>query len=149
MSLVRVLKRYKNRLVKRFTKEIARQQFNFRCDRHITILLRSLAHRLEIPVYCLAEHASQLGLAEIVVMMQDKELKEQLCNHLVRDHLLTPIAKPESEPESRRALRLRNALDFLRIYDNEKSLDEQRSVILKVAEEMSRDRQPSEEENDD
>ncbi len=146
MSLVRVLRRYKNRLVKRFTKEIERQQLNFRCDRHITILLRSLAHQLQIPVYCLAEHSVQLGLAEVAVLMQDKELKEQLCRHLVNDHLLTLVTKPESEPESRRALRLKNALDFLRIYDNEKSLGEQRLVILKVSEEMANGEEPSEED---
>ncbi len=43
------------------------------------------------------EHSLQLGITEVYTMTQDEALKDKLCRHLVQDHLLTPVTKPESE----------------------------------------------------
>ena len=136
MSLYRVLKRYKRKLAKRFTEEIDRQQFNFRCDRYIVGFLRGLASQLEIPIYCLCEHALQLGCSELAVIVGDKALKDQLCRHLVRDHLLTRVTKPEKESLSRRVLRLKNAMNFLEILDTGRTPEQQRAILHKIMMEM-------------
>ena len=147
MGLIRVVKRYKRRLAKRFSREIRRRQLNIATDRALVTFIRLMAHQLEVPIYVLCEHSLQLGIAEVYTMTQDKALKDELCRHLVQDHLLTPVTKPESEPISRRALRLRNAMDFLRMLDDQKTPEAQRAVILRFAAEMANDQEPKKEES--
>jgi len=130
MSLIKTVKRYKNRLARRFSKEIKRQQFNFYCDWTIITTLKVLASEIEIPVYVLSEHCLQLGIQEVLALMQDQALRDQLCRHLVRDHLLTPVTKPQSEPISRRLIRLRNVKNLLTLLEIMKGPEEQAEIIL-------------------
>jgi len=130
MGLLKTVKRYKKRVSRRFSKEIKRQQFNFCCDWSITVTLKAFAHKLEVPVYFVTEHCLQLGLLEVIDLMQDEALKDQLCRHLVRDHLLTPVTKPQSEPISRRLIRLRNVMNLLSHLEIVKSPEEQAGIIL-------------------
>jgi len=132
MRLLTTARRYKRRLSKRFTKEIHRRQFNFYCDRDLMAIVRYMADKLEIPVYPLMEHIVQLGVHEIIVLEGDEASKDQLCRHLVRDHLLTPVTKPMSEPISRRLLQLRNAMDFLRLLETQVTPEEQKEIILEL-----------------
>lgn len=129
MELIRAVKRYKKGLAKRFTKEIGRKQFNYYTDRALITLLRLQARHLEVPIYVLCEHCLQLGLAEVYAMTQDEALKDQLCRHLVQDHLLTPITKPESEPLTRRVLQLENAMHFLELLETRNNREEQKEII--------------------
>jgi len=130
MGLLKTVKRYKNRLVKRFSKELQRKQFNFYCDWSIIVTLKAFAGKLEVPIYTLAEHCLQLGILEVIDLMEDEALKDQLCRHLVRDHLLTPVTKPQSEPISRRLIRLRNVMNILSLFEFIKNPEEQAEAIL-------------------
>lgn len=113
MNVIRKLKRYKKRVEKRFTHQISREQLNFACDERIILGIKMLAQDLEVPMYPLCEHLLQAGMAEASLVIRDEALKENLCRHLVKDHLLTPITNPESEITSSRAWRLDNAMRLL------------------------------------
>lgn len=111
-----------------------------------------MAHQFEVPMYVFCEHCLQLGIAEVYTITKDEALKDQLCRHLVNGHLLTPVTKPESEPLSRRVLRLDNAMKYLEIVDAGRTLEQQRAILLKIMTEMQgngsdSDKQPSEEDS--
>lgn len=135
MGLLKIVKRYKRRLAKRFSREISRKQLNIATDRSLVAIIRLMAHQLGIPIYVLCEHSLQLGIAEIYTLTQDEALKDQLCRHLVQDHLLTPVTRPEAEPISRRVLRIENTLRFLDFLDKFASREEQKAIISKVIKE--------------
>ena len=130
MGLLGTVKRYKNRLARRFSKEIKRKQFNFFCDRRIIIILKAFAGRLEVPVYVLAEHCLELALSEVDELTKDDALKDGLSRHLVREHLLVPTVKPQAAHISRRLLRLMNAMQLLELLELIKSPEEQAEIIL-------------------
>ena len=115
MGLVRIIKRYKRKLERKFTKQIKRVQFNFACDKGIILVAKVLANRLEAPVYVVSEHALQLGLGEIAILAEDPALRERLCQHLVQGHLLVSVTRPEPETLTKWALRIQNALKFLQL----------------------------------
>ena len=116
MNLFRLLKggrRYKRKLEKRFGQDISRKQLNFACDERLILLLKILAKELEVPIYTLAEHLLQLGGSEVAILMEDEELRNQLCHHLAKHHLSEPEVRLQSEPVSQRVIRLQNAMKFL------------------------------------
>ena len=45
---------------------------------------------------------------------------------------MTPVTKPESEPVSRRALKLQNSMDLLELLETRSSPEAQREVILRL-----------------
>ena len=139
MELFGALRRYKRRLEKKFTKQIRRGQFNFACDERIILGLKMMAQCLEAPVYVVAEHTLQLGASELMVIVEDEALRERLCRHLVEDHLLTPVTKPESEPTSQRALKLENAMGLLELLETRSSLEEQKKIILRLMEKAKKE----------
>lgn len=70
-----------------------RQVFGFLCDRALALRVKMLAGALEVPIYPLAEHLLQLGLAHILDEISSNPdnvemVKEELSEHLVREHLL-------------------------------------------------------------
>jgi len=74
-------------------KKTNRQVFGFLCDRHLALRVKMLAGALEVPIYPLAEHLLQLGLAHILDEVSSNPdnaemVKEELSEHLVREHLL-------------------------------------------------------------
>ncbi len=91
---------------KRFGQEQDRGQINFACDRKLSLALKMLARSLGVPRYTFAEHALQLGIREMVVLMQAEKTKQELKDHLVYDHLLVLSVDPEKEPAPRPGLGL-------------------------------------------
>jgi hypothetical protein len=140
MNIKNTLRRHKRRIIKRFRKEIGRKQFNILLDTQLVWILKGWARRLECPVYIISEHAIQIGLAEIAVALEDDALREQLCRHLVEEHLLVPVTQPLAEPISRRLLQLKNAMNFMKILDYACSREQQQQVILKLLEDCRRQR---------
>lgn len=102
------------------------------CDRSLSALLKYTAGKIEIPMYSLAEHCIQIGLAEVWTTRKDEALMDSMYRHLVQDHLLTPVTKPESEPLPQRVLQLQNALDFLGLLEIWATPAEQREIIRKL-----------------
>ncbi len=136
MALLRAVKRYKRKLERKFTKQIKRVQFNIACDKEIILVAKVLAKRLEAPVYVVSEHALQLGLSEIAILAEDPVLKERLCRHLVQDHLLVPVTRPEPETLTKRALRVQNTLEFLRLVETKAGSPE---VVREIMKQLLRD----------
>ena len=132
MGLLGTVKRYKNRLIKQFGNKVQRKQFNFYCDGDIIVTLKALGSELGSPIYPLAEHCLQLGILEVLELTQDRALRDELCRHLVQDHLLTPVTKPQTEPISRRLTRLQNVQSLLSRLEILKSPHEQREIILEL-----------------
>jgi len=137
MGLFGAVKRYKTRLVRRFSKEIGRKQLNIATDQSLITTLKEMARELEIPIYVLCEHCLQLGIAEVYEKTQDETLKDQLCRHLVQGHLLTPVIKPQSDPISRRVVRLQNAMNFLRLVEIRATPEEQKEIIKELMKKAS------------
>jgi hypothetical protein len=140
MDISSTLRRYKRHVIKRFRKEIRRQQFNFMLDTKLYWLIKGWARRLEVPQYCLAEHIIQLGLVEIAEILEDKALTEELVRHLVEGHLLIPVTEPLAEPISRRLIQLKNAMNFMKILDYTSSREQQQEVILKLLKDCTQPR---------
>lgn len=143
MGLIHAVKRYKTKLEKRFSRKITRRQVNFACDQSIILGVKLMAKSLEVPVYVICEHLLQAGAEEIAVIIQDEALKEQLCRHLVRDHLLVPAVNPGSEPVSRRRIRLRNALQIVDIMDTVTTAEKRARIILRLWQEATAGRERS------
>lgn len=110
MNILKTVKQYKRKLEKRYSKQ-KRTQLNFSCDGKIVLALKVLARDLETPMYPLCEHLLQLGASEVVISMQNEGMREQLCRHLLQEHLLVP--ETELEPPSKNAARAQKAVDFL------------------------------------
>jgi|WetSurMetagenome_2_1015567.scaffolds.fasta_scaffold184786_2 hypothetical protein len=110
MKLFRTVKRYKRKLEKRFSHK-KRTQLNFACDEKIVTGIKMLAKELEVPMYPLLEHLLQLGASEVLEITKNDHLKEELCRHLVQEHLLVPVT--DIEPPSANAIKARKAVDFL------------------------------------
>ena len=115
---MRFLQRYKKKLERKFSPQIERQGFNFQCDVTLANKVRLLATWLECPVYVVAEHLLELGMAEMGVMLLDDALTEHLQRHLLEEHLLVKHLDPEHETVSERVLRLQNAMEFLELYES-------------------------------
>jgi hypothetical protein len=77
------------------------------------LLKRVFAMALECPIYAMAEHLFELGLAEVSVLMQDDALKEQLIRHLAKGHVLVGGIDAEKLECSHRAAHLKEALRLL------------------------------------
>ena len=135
MGLIKIIRRYRKKLEKRLSRQIRRQQFNFQCDECLIDTLRGLAAHLEVPIYPLTEHTLQLGLLEITTVIQDDTLRERLCRHLLKAHLLVPSIQPESDLVTDRVLRLRNTRDFLRLLEVKKNPEEQKKIVTQLWEE--------------
>ena len=129
MRPFKTLKRYKKRLERRFTQQNGRTQLNFMCDNKLVLGLKALARHLEIPIYPLAEHILQLGMAEVLTSIEDEALMENLQRHLLQEHLFVKDLKTSSELISRRALRLQNAVRFLELIETRSSPEAQREII--------------------
>jgi hypothetical protein len=67
-----------------------RQVFGFLCKPGLIVVTKSLASELEMPIYVIAEHALQLGGAQIYMNSQDEVLKKKLMIHLNQEHLIVP-----------------------------------------------------------
>jgi hypothetical protein len=133
MRLFNTIKRYKRKLERHFNrKEGNRHQFNFSCDRNIAMAIKLMAKSLGTPIYPLCEHLLQLGSAEVVALMEDPALRERLCRHLLERHLMVPAVVPELEPVSRRAMRFKNAMNFLELLDNANNPQAQLEIIMEL-----------------
>ncbi len=80
------------RLLKRKLKN-KRPVFGFLCDDGLSGYAKMIANALGTTISSLAEHSMQMGLVQIAPLLTDPEAKENLRNHLVQDHALTPNLK--------------------------------------------------------
>lgn len=82
-----------------------RRVFGFTCDNDLADRVRDLAWYYEIPIYCLAEHLLQLGLAHMGIELRDnpesfKQVIEGQHDHMVDYHLLVKkLGEEEHERE--------------------------------------------------
>ena len=127
-------KKFKNRFV---PKAISRRQLNVSCDERLILALRVVAKRLESPLYCVAEHALQLGLSEMLYLSGDEAYKQALERHLLRHHLLVKDLDPLDEKLSRRVIRLRNAVKFLTFFEAKTNPKEQREILSRFIKELA------------
>ena len=67
-----------------------RKIFGFPCDQSIALGVRILAAHLEVPIYVVAEHLLQIGASLALPALDDEELRKELHEHLVNEHLLSP-----------------------------------------------------------
>ncbi|MDP2916928.1 MAG: hypothetical protein Q8O16_03230 [Dehalococcoidia bacterium] len=131
MSVLRFIRRPQKRIEKKFD-PATRIQFNFMCTRELAQRVKTLANLLEVPIYPLLEHTLELGLMELGVALDDQTSKEHLLRHLVQNHLLTPVIKPESDLISQRALRMENALKLLRILESRVTQEQLQALLERL-----------------
>ena len=74
----------------------ARPVFGFPCDQQLALSIRMQSQDLQCPIYCVGEHALQIGGAAIESALQDSEAKKNLEDHLVKEHLLVLKLNPEN-----------------------------------------------------
>ena len=67
-----------------------RKVFGFPCDQGVALGVRILAAHLEVPIYVVAEHLLQIGASLALPALEDEELRTELQEHLVNEHLLVP-----------------------------------------------------------
>ena len=65
-----------------------RKVFGFNCDQSLAQGVRLTARAIEFPIYVVAEHALQIGMATIAPILGDEKAREELEYHLQADHLL-------------------------------------------------------------
>ena len=65
-----------------------RKVFGFPCDQNLAEMARWMAKALKFPIFVVSEHALQIGLAEIMPLLNDKKARSDLEHHLRADHLL-------------------------------------------------------------
>lgn len=73
-------------------KKPRRPVFGFLCSPTLAALIRGTARNLRLPIFCLAEHVVQAGLAVILPQLEDEGFRERLCAHLIESHLLVDAA---------------------------------------------------------
>ena len=76
-----------------------RRVWGFLCSPEPKYAIKHLARKLRVPDYCLIEHCLQLGATQIVKMMESKRFREELEDHLIREHLLQPEILPNAYDE--------------------------------------------------
>ncbi len=134
----RLLGKYAKKFKGRFVpKVISRRQLNISCDEKLILALRVVAKSLESPVYCVAEHALQLGLSEMLYLSGDEAYKQDLQRHLLKHHLLVKDLDPLDERLSRRVIRLRNAIKYLQFFEVTTNPKEQREIISRFIKELA------------
>jgi len=112
------LSRYRKALEKKFSKKpVPRKGFNFLCDIQLVNRIKIAAKMLECPIYPLMEEIIERGMSDVGVIMTNEILTERLQRHLLTEHLLVDHIDPETETESRQALRLRNAIEIVELYE--------------------------------
>ncbi len=131
--MFRVVKRYKRKLESHFKKQVDRGQFNIMLDSQLAALVKATARRLEVPTYVLSEHLLQLGVVEVMALMQDEALTERLGRHLLDQHLLVAALDPEPETTTQRVRRISNVLNLLEMLEITADPQEQTDLIRQFA----------------
>ena len=79
-----------------------RKVFGFQCDQGLAQGVRLTAKAIEFPIYVVAEHVVQIGLTEIMPLLNDEKARADLDYHLRADHLLQKnLSKPISNYDER------------------------------------------------
>ena len=119
---------YRKYILKR--KKHKRIQLNFQCDTRLVARLRLISKFLGTPQYPLIEHLLELGMAEAYARSVDPTLREELCRHLIEEHLLVPYINPKYKVKSNRATRINNCLKFLRLLELKAGDPESVKIII-------------------
>ena len=105
-----------------------RRVFGFLCDPKLALGVKFIAAHLKVPIYVVAEHLLQLGVAQMYPAIEDDEAKRELQEHLINEHLLVSaldegneydkaaIATAQQEQKEHQA-RLDAALEIVRILE--------------------------------
>ena len=73
---------------RRQEKSDGRQALAFRCDAQLGDGLRLIAKLMQLPYYCVMEHAMQVGAGITALSLRDEASKARLHDHLLNHHLL-------------------------------------------------------------
>jgi hypothetical protein len=76
-----------------------RKVFGFLCDPKLALGVKFIAADLKVPIYTVAEHLLQLGVAQMYPNLEDDVAKRQLQEHLINQHLLAPALDEQNENE--------------------------------------------------
>jgi hypothetical protein len=105
-----------------------RKVFGFLCDPKLALGVKFIAADLKVPIYVVAEHLLQLGVAQMYPAIEDEEQKRELQDHLINEHLLVSaldegneydeaaVAKAQREQRDYQA-RLDAALEIVRVLE--------------------------------
>ncbi len=105
-----------------------RKVFGFLCDPKLALGVRFIAADLKVPIYTVAEHLLQLGVAQMHPNLEDDEAKRQLQEHLSNQHLLTSALSEDNEydgaaaassrsQEKKRRSRIEAAVKLVRVLE--------------------------------
>ncbi len=105
-----------------------RKVFGFLCDPKLALGVKLIAADLKVPIYVVAEHLLQLGVAQMSPNLEDEEAKRQLQEHLVSKHLLmhalderdeydNEVAANSRKEEKKRRARIDAAVKLVRVLD--------------------------------
>ena len=86
-----------------------RKVFGFLCDPKLALVVRFISADLKVPIYTVAEHLLQLGVAQMYPALEDDEAKVQLQDHLVSKHLLMHALDERDEYDNDVAVKARKA----------------------------------------
>ena len=105
-----------------------RKVFGFLCDPKLALGVKLIAADLKVPIYTVAEHLLQLGVAQMQPNIEDDEAKRQLQEHLINQHLLTSALSEDNEydgaaaansrsQEKKRRSRINAAVKLVRVLE--------------------------------
>ncbi|NQT73030.1 MAG: hypothetical protein HQ553_09745 [Chloroflexi bacterium] len=101
-----------------------RTVFGFPCDNSLAQMTRLTAKAIEFPIYVLAEHALQIGLAEIMPLLNHEDERADLEHHLRADHLLPPhLGQPITDYDERLISERKESI-MQKIIEKEKSKED-------------------------
>lgn len=90
-----------------------RRVYSFLCDPVLRILVKVQSKELNVPDFCVAEHALELGLYSIDMALGGEESRKRLREHLVTRHQILPGLNRDDEVE-RRILKKEESLELER-----------------------------------
>lgn len=71
--------------------------FGFPCTPAISDAVRSMARSLGLPIFCLSEHALQIGGAVVLGQLEDEQATKKLRDHLINCHLLVDMVDTDND----------------------------------------------------
>lgn len=107
-----------------------RKVFGFLCDPKLALGVKFIAADLKVPIYVVAEHLFQLGVAQMYSALEDEDAKKELQEHLINQHLLASALSEDNEydraaaansrsQEKKRRSRIDAAVKLVRVLEME------------------------------
>ena len=83
-----------------------RKVWGFLADPRLPLAVKLLARDLEVPMFSIAEHALELGIAQMYPF-EDEQFKTELQCHLINEHLLAPALNARNDYDEAMTARIR------------------------------------------